>query len=166
MATFENDIQVVDRNTWKYNASNPNESFTLTHSTAPCGDTWTYKPVEENPMIATGRAGIVAIDEIVSKLPRLTLWEAESDYPKVPALNLQKNPCYDTSPVSKRPIWILGGVAFFRRYNDDWNATVMCTNKYGWAISISTSQLIKIRDLVFAKDPLLITNEEIIVLIK
>lgn len=160
------DIKVIDPNTWKYNDSKPNESFTLTHSKTPHGDKWTYKPVDENPMIVTGRAGIVAIGEIISKLPRLTLWEAESDYPQFSAQILQKSPCFDTSPVSKRPMWILGGVAFFRRYNDDWNATVRCTNKYGWRISISTPELIKIRDLVFSKDPSSITNEEISALIK
>lgn len=138
----------------------------------PSGDShieiWRLQPTENNPVISEGAKGIKAIEEICSKLEYdNNLWSNnsyENDYPSIPT-DLTRS-CYGKGPITNRPMWIIAGVPFFRRYNDDWNAIVFvgiqgtyCVN---WDRNIGTEKLCKLRDLINSKNISTITKEEIL----
>ncbi len=120
-------ITPLNDTTTKYRPNDePHKGYTMTYSQERGCDTWTYRPTDDNPAIAQGKKDIKVIETICSKLPKRLLWYVgpEYDYPQVANTALAANG-YDRGPRTNRPVWVFDGQIYFRRYNDDWNATVM-----------------------------------------
>jgi hypothetical protein len=125
-------------------------------------ETWTFAPPSDSPSRITGAETIKKINEISERLTnKLDIWLSnEADYPSLPANMLNK--CgKDISNITNRPIWVIGGYAFFRRYNDDWNPTFMYMgSKFGWQ-EFGTDRLELLHELVMNTNPTSITKAQI-----
>lgn len=123
---------------------------------------WTFAPTADSPRRITGSEAIRKINEITEQLTNnLDIWSNnETDYPNVPKKMLTKYG-KDVSKLTQRPIWVIGGYAFFRRYNDDWNPTIMYMGSdYGW-MEFGNKCLELLHELVMNTDPTSITSAQI-----
>ena len=118
-----------------------------------------------------GLPGLSAINAIIERLPRKSLInsledEYEEDYPVID-VKVLKEVGYDVLPHTKRPVWVVGGFAFFRRYNDDWNPAVIYGERRGnnnyisWQMPIETHSLLRLSDLICSKDLKMITRHDL-----
>lgn len=109
---------------------------------------------------------------IVEKLPKDKLWTNEDDvnYTVMPKINQKylSKCCADIAPKTNRPMWIIGGIAFYSVYSINFDSTVIMgtgsspnTNNIPWLNSITMDQLVRIFNLVMSKDPSTITYQEI-----
>lgn len=118
---------------------------------------FTFVPNQDTQYYAANKSGLEVLEELVSLLPSIDhdFGKDYSDYPHVPTDLLNEvGVCFHM----RRPVFVLGGVAFFRRYNDDWNGCVMSARNGGrdtyvsWdSGDIGSKALAQLRDLVKAE---------------
>jgi hypothetical protein len=130
---------------------------------------WEYQPTDESLQMLTNKKMLFHIKSIASKLPKLSLIsEKELDYPRINASALS-NVGIDYH--IDREVFVLGGHAFFRRYNDDWNGILMRNTgqhngHVAWGLSVSINFLVALDNLLDTRKPDSITFDEISALIK
>ncbi len=66
-----------------------------------------------------------------------------------------------------RPVFVIGGFAFFRRYNDDWNCTLFYSDtiyngNISWINTLSKKSLLSLLDLIKSKNLTAINKEDIL----
>ena len=106
-----------------------------------------------------------AIEEIMTLLPNKKLWPNETDFPELTRDML--NECgSDRSPSTKRPVWIIGNLMFFKRNSDMNNDRIVVgylkeglTNP-SWD-AFNSKDIMNMLELVKSKDPQTITNDEV-----
>jgi hypothetical protein len=111
-------------------------------------------------------------EKIVERLPKRELWKSTDDInytvePKI-SVNYLTECGGDLAPRTGRPLWIIGGTAFYCAYSIDHDSSVMAnigssisTGNVCWLNSIESDQLNKIFELVCSKDPTTITPDEV-----
>ncbi|XWV26947.1 putative orfan [Tupanvirus soda lake] len=164
----------LSETTTLYNAEDPTQSFTFTYmGKQPTNlygslhepDTWIYRPGDENPEMIANKSALELIKSIASKLPKISLPMEQNgfDYPTIEASALDM--C-GVDYHNQREVFVIGGHAFFRRYNDDWSGTVMYSDgshgKYvSWKFDVGKTALEKLNILVNTKDPRSIVYGEV-----
>jgi hypothetical protein len=133
-----------------------------------------YKPTKEEYS--------AVIDEIANLLPHKSIWplsknedgeKYETDYPTVTREMLLEAGS-DRSPITKRPVWIIGNMVFFKRYADEDLVNVGFFKspdisphiwwEQGFVLRTWKS-LFALRDLIKSRHPSTVTQEEVLKLI-
>lgn len=91
------------------------------------------------------------------------------DYPCLPISTLMDIKCaHAILPMCKRPVFFIGGYAFFRRYNDNYATTLLVSSPYRshhkyieWEGAVGKNFLSELRTLLHNKSPSEITSSEI-----
>jgi len=122
------------------------------------------------------------IDEIANLLPHKSIWplsgnedeeKYETDYPTV-TKEMLLDAGSDRSPITKRPVWIIGNMVFFKRYADKDLVNVGFfkspdISPHTWweqgFVLRTWKSLFALRDLIKSKHPSNITQEEVLKLI-
>ena len=117
----------------KYVPTNdPNGSFTMTLTTDNSFvKSWTHRPSESNPVTCLNRKKREVLENILDFIPYMDLPIDKInlyDYPTVYSNALES---VGQDRHNTRPVFVIGKVAFFRRYNDDWNFCIV----YGYRLS-------------------------------
>lgn len=98
-------------------------SLTANPKIHPLIDSWTYNPSSAEKV--THKPGFETLKTIRAKLPHRDVPEYAGqigDYPGVPEL-LTEN--WHTVMSDGRDLFVINGVTYFRRYNDEWNTLIM-----------------------------------------
>jgi hypothetical protein len=171
------DTKIVSKNCIEYNATDPNHSYTITYNGSTMnsicgmvGDTWTYRPTDTNSQLFDGKKGVACIKRIAERLPKIDLpirKDIDADYPTISssAFNMIGVDYY-----YNREVIAIGGVVLFRRYNDDWNCTMICssgtysTTVISWKNSYSLTFLEQLEKLLQEKNIESITKTDMQIL--
>jgi hypothetical protein len=131
---------------------------------------WEYRPTNESPEMLINKQKLQHIRSIARKLSQITLPidKKTCDYPIIDASALSM---VGLGYHNNREIFVLGGHAFFRRYNDNWSGNLMYTKSQhnGYVamwMPVSSEFLAELDNLLNTKDPQTITFEEISALVK
>lgn len=125
-----------------------------------------YEADENSEYYRAHVARLSILNDLVALLPETFYSFAEqdehSDYPVV------SNSILDEVQVfyhDDRPVFTIGGYAFFRRYNDHYNSTVVYgvpgSSNVSWRTDIGRNALQKLYELAQSKDIVKITNDEV-----
>ncbi len=90
---------------------------------SPVYTTYLYKP-NDNLLMAKNKRAMQCIKSIADKLPKISLQmiHDDSEYPR---LNVEALDSFGVDYHLGREVFVIGGHAFFRRYNNDWCGTVI-----------------------------------------
>lgn len=147
-----------DENTIEYTPESGCIS-TLTQSRHPYGEkSWIYEPTDETTEKIISIRNIKTISEIWNHLPNSLLVNDEIlDYPTFINHKVQ----FGRDKHLNREVFVIAGYYFFRRYNDNWNSTVMCyTEKRHW-FALSTNGLNNLHKLITNKELDKITQTDV-----
>ncbi|XWV25609.1 putative ORFan [Tupanvirus deep ocean] len=166
--------QISENTTLYTSTQDPSHSFTFTYQgkvptnlygTICESESWVYRPTDENPEMIANKSALELIKSIASKLPNISLPmdQNEYDYPVI------QSSAFNMCGVDyhlKREVFAIGGHVFFRRYNDDWNGVVMCSDgphgsSVSWKFDIGRAALEKLNTLINKKDPRTVSFEEV-----
>lgn len=148
-------------NCWKYiPINNPNESFTLTKEENKLSETtnsrWIYRPSEESNEMTENKKKLDILKDICDMLPKIKLpIKYSQDYPVVlpEALSM-----YGLDYDCERPIFVIGGIIFCRRYNDNWSGSVI-VGKNTFRESISWDPSLSVTKNFLEKLKILLTEK-------
>jgi hypothetical protein len=133
----------------------------------PGKTTWVYTPSDNSATIIYNKKRLEYLNEIVKILPKVELPFDKNnylDYPVVPSNILNSHYGYDYHML--RPVFIIGGVAFFRRYNNDWNGCVMygtaCGQNVLWKSSLSLNALVALYNLLMSNNLVSIKQSDVL----
>ena len=158
-----------------------NEQFNLTHQGkqntvlygVPCEvETWTYKAKESSSEFQYEAKRLACLKRIAELLPKVKLPIMEGigfDYPCINASALEMT---GVDYHDEREVFVIGGHAFFRRYNDDWNGKVMYgsnafSGKISWGYSsLSLENLQSLELLLKTKTCTTISREDVAEVLK
>ena len=169
------DIRQVSANCAQYiPIDDPRASFTFTYEGSnihPTGESWTYRPCDTNPELINGKDGVTCLKRIASMLPKIDLPMNKLDGYDYPALDGNGLSMIGIDYHLNREVFIIGGHAFFRRYNDDWYSAVMSGNMVSrgfvsWQNFCSTEVLLALEKLLQTKSCEKITGADIQAILK
>lgn len=132
--------------------------------------TWTYIPPKTE--YQSGKQRLELLSKVLELLPENKLILADyhkeviEDYPSLP-YNSCKQVGYTYLPRCKRPIFCVGGYAFFRRYNDEYDGTVMYSHwqdfngQVSWSAAVGPDFLPQLHNLLTTKPASSITADDI-----
>ena len=151
---------------------NPNESFkvTMTRDT-PDVQTWTFRPSDTSSGMLMNKTKMEYLNKILNILPKLELPINKDILCDYPIINSDALNCCGYDYHNKRPVFVVGQVAFFRRYNDDWSGCIVYgyngfNDKISWQTSITLEALTLIYELISTKKMEEITQEEIMTIVR
>ena len=179
-------VSIVSENCAKYTDNDSGNSFTLTHhkiqpqennhditscyQKCPDHDTWIYRPCNDTPQMISNKTTLAHIKSIATKLPKISL-PMIMDNRDYPILKSEALPLVGVDYHMNREVFVIGGHAFFRRYNDDWNGVVMygCSSlgsNVSWDKNVNSIFLQKLDVLLNKVNPECITFDDIDLMLK
>ena len=104
---------------------------------------WIYHPADDNPEVINGKDGLATLKRVAQKLPRIDIpmdKNSREEYPAVASIVFSQ---VGLDYHLNREVFVIGGHLFFRRYNDDWNPSIMYKSKPGtWEVGGCPSNFI------------------------